>query len=215
MTTRRGRVLYAVFALLGAVAVVFAVRPSVQNPTVAAGARPVVRLQDAAPHSFEGGAPASATLEDPAGSLGTLETRQTPEERKRAVVERHEQRIRSHRAEPLDRPWAARTERMLKRDLAPAARAAAFQFTDVGCRTNTCLVAVAWDSLERARSAWRQLLHQPVRPLCSRAVLVADAPAADGKTHGTAVFDCTAWHEAGSPDQKLPAPLPATRATGR
>jgi hypothetical protein len=159
---------------------------------VAPGQDPVEEVQKkrAAPLDSSNAAPRPPS--PPADEVATME------QHKREVEQRHEQAIRTHRAQPIDPAWARKTNAMLQSDLTELAASSSFKLIEADCRTTSCIATVEWPSYGKAMVEWRRLLHHGYQANCSREITLPDAQDPQGAYQATIVLDCEKWRGEGN-----------------
>ena len=124
--------------------------------------------------------------------------------------ERHDQAIRQHDAEPIDRAWGPQTAAVVRTDVEKLAPRGQFQVMNVDCRTATCAALVQWPTREAAIAGYRWLLQFPLRANCERTIVLPEPAPGGGDVRATLLLDCNAWRADGAqllPEDSMP-PLP-------
>lgn len=124
--------------------------------------------------------------------------------------EQHDQAIRQHDAEPVDRAWGPQTTGLVRADIEKLAPRGQFQLMNVDCRTATCAAVVQWPSHEAAIAGYRWLLQFPLRANCERTIVLPEPAPGNGDVQATLLLDCNAWRADGAqllPEDAMP-PMP-------
>lgn len=159
-------------------------RALVVPPTNALDRAQLAALQQRVQQLEQHDSPAAATDEAPASS---------------AEVHRELARlVAQHRADAVDRPWAATTLQLFSKDLATAAAPSGASVLAFDCRTSSCDGRVEWNSRQQAIKSYAELIHTSFRANCEKTILLDDEPAANGKWQASLYFDCAGWRAEGS-----------------
>lgn len=111
--------------------------------------------------------------------------------------ERHAERLRQHRAEPVDPNWGPAVTDMLRSDLAGLTEVGKFELVDVECRNQSCRAVARWDDVKAAQENYKYLVTAGFKANCGRTMVIPDAEPGQ-PVEAALILDCEEWKGAGS-----------------
>lgn len=132
---------------------------------------------------------AADTTDSRAHPLAT-KTSEEIAEAKRRHIEAHEQALRAHAAEAVDRSWAPMAMAMFRDDFARASAQIGAQVLGVDCRTKLCVARFRWPTYTEARRHFPDAMRTPLRMNCAQEITLPDPLDATQPYDASMILDC-------------------------